>query len=182
MLLLATSLKAQHFNFDTLPKFNYQNVFSFQGRYWNAGVGVYYSRNLWSGLGYRNYEQVSIGFNFGKFNFTKYQAVPYIDYDIRIQHNIRLSLKRLLYFHINVGYAPIIPLRREYYIIYDDYINSGYMAVGLNGCIDRFTFGLDLGALVRERKQDLYYSTHTFAEFRPQFKLKFGISFGKRKE
>lgn len=180
-LLLSYSSVAQHYYLDTLPQLQAKNLLSLQGRVGNNSTGIYYSRNLWNGMGYRNYEQVSIGVNYGTQLLRHYQYVnersPYLDIDLRLQHNIRLSLDRLFYFSIHFGYDPKIGLKEHPSKIYDDYINNGYAAIGLNGYVGPVNLSFHVGALVREAKQDLHYEIHTYAQFLPEAKFSMGFSF-----
>ena len=181
-LLACHQSTAQNFNFDTLPQFKFQNVISLQGRFGSPAAGVYYSRNLWTGMGYRHYSDVSVGANLGRHSFSNLNTVPTFDFDIRLQHNLRLSLKRQLYFSVNLGYSPLIPLKTVETVLFDDYMNCGYAAIGLSGNVKRLSLGFYIGARVIERKQDLYYEIHTYAQFYPQVRVKVGYSFGERKE
>ena len=178
------SAQSQNFNFDTLPQFKYKNVISFQGYTSPSAVGLFYSRNFWSGMGYRNYEEVSIGACYGKQGLydyhNKYDHIPTFSYDLKLQHNMRFSLKRLLYFSIVVGYAPLIPIRESQLATFDDYMNSGYGLIGISGSAKRVVFGLYFGVSITERRQDLFYSVHTYAQVKPHVRLKIGYSFGDK--
>jgi hypothetical protein len=183
--LIALNTAAQNFYTDSLPKFRYNNLVSLQVRGESSSTGIYYSRNLWSGLGYRNFEELSIGFSIGRYKSWHYYtplSMAFIDFDIRAQHNIRLSLKRLLYFSFQIGYAPKIAFKEHPSPIFDDYINLGYAAIGIQGLVNRISMGFYIGATATETKQDLLAGMHTYARFWPDAKFKVGISFGERKE
>lgn len=149
-----------------------------------APIGVHYSRHFWSGMGYRNFQEVGLGIQYGKILskvlIGEYESINYLQLDLRLQHNHRLKLNKLLYFSMNLGYSPLIPLEKGSTSLYDDFVNAGYVNIGLNGFIRRFRAGLYLGANMREAKQDLFYEIHTYARFAPQVSLNFSFSFGKK--
>ena len=165
-------VNAQKHYLDTLPKKQFLNGISFQGKAIETAIGIYYSRNLWNGLGFRNYSNVKSAF---------LGTDKLLGFDRRAQHNHRLSLKRLLYFSMNLGYNPLIPFRKSEDILYDDFINQGYCTIGISGHVKNMGIGFYGGVVIRETKQDLYYSINTFARPYPEFKVMIGYYFGQKK-
>lgn len=169
---------SQSYYLDTLPKFNYMNGVSLQVKTPGSSIGVNYERNFWNGMGYRNYSNISIGGFYGYSQLVDPRKV--VGFDFRAQHNHRLGLKRLLYFSTQVGYSPMLPIKKSTDKLYDDYINSGYISIGLTGYVGHLKMALFSGVGVRETRQELYYSIHTYAQFFPELKLAIGYSFGQK--
>ncbi len=165
-------------------KLKYRQGVSFKTELADLQLGLDYNYNNWFGLGYRHYQSYNLGLIFRP--ESKWSAlngkVAYGGFEVGVSQNARFSLRKPIYFSMYASYYGLIALGHSNYKLFDDYINGGRMLIGLSGFKNRFRVSALIGAGVQERKQDLFYSVHTYAAFYPNIMIQLGFFFDKKKD
>ncbi|MCH2234105.1 MAG: hypothetical protein MK078_07620 [Crocinitomicaceae bacterium] len=63
--------------------------------------------------------------------------------------------------------------------MFDNYMNTGSIYLGLNLYYNRILMGVSCGLEVWEERQDLLYEIRSYAAFLPGLRLRFGVNFDR---
>ncbi len=149
-----------------------------QGVYveWQSlAVGLGFTINHWTGIGYRNYFSAQAGLDYQYYPIQHNESG--VGVSCHLEHNHRMNLYKLNYLSFGLGYGLIYFMNPADGIERDQFKNHFRFSAGFNLIRRKHKLTALFNAVFAEYKQQVNFSPHTYFRVFPTITIRYSYFF-----